>query len=145
MNDLSLTWDLEAAAADCSIAENDLATSEGLESAVFLSLFTDAPAEDFKGWWGDNTADIEGDVIGSKLWTLARGKQTPQTLADAKQFSEEALAWMLADKVTDKIEVVSEFIAAGIMGIGVTIHRPDADPVSFRYNYTWAAQEVRLA
>lgn len=149
MSDIALLWDI--AGADFGIEENDYVLDEGLESAVFLSLFTDRRAEagdvlpegetDRRGWWGDTN----DDKIGSRLWLLSRSKQTTDTLTRAQEYATEALQWMLDDRVSDQIDVTTEYVRPGMMGIAVTISRPKLDPVQYRYNYTWAAQEARRA
>ena len=88
MSDIGLFWDRDSA--DFAIEANDLATDDGLETAVSLSLFTDRRAEDGdalpsgdadrRGWWGDDFPAVDGDRMGSRLWLLARSKQTPDVL-----------------------------------------------------------------
>ena len=62
MTDIALSWDNAAWRADIGLARGDLATDDGLRTAVLISLFTDAPARDDDplpapgyrgGWWGD--------------------------------------------------------------------------------------------
>ncbi len=148
MPDIALTWDDYAA--DFGITENDLTTDEGLETAALLSLYTDRGMDpgdvlpeglsEYRGWWGDAHPVIAGDRIGSKLWLLSRSKDTPQTRALAEQYAREALAWMIEDRVSDLIEVQAVIPRVGILGLLVTIYRPKADPVSFRYSRTWDSQ-----
>ena len=79
--DLALSFDNEAGIGDLVIENDDLKIDEGLETAVLISLYTDArvsdeelPAEEAqkRGWWGDIYPDIPNDQIGSKLWLKAR-------------------------------------------------------------------------
>lgn len=160
MTDLALTWDPEAAAADLAITANDLASDEGLETAVLLSLFTDRAAEpgdvlperdtDRRGWWADALPVVDGDKLGSRLWLLARSKATPDVPSRVEEYAREALAWLTEDRVASKVDVIAEFLrdtAGSAIGwaLGVDVYRPDrSDPVSFRYGAAWAAQEKRL-
>ena len=73
-----------------------------LETAVYLSLFLDAPAQPGddvppdstrRGFWAD-AYSADGDVTGSRLWLLERSKVTAVNVANAKTYAEEALAWM---------------------------------------------------
>jgi phage gp46-like protein len=153
MSDIALTWDLEQGSADFSIADNDLERDEGLETSVLESLFTDRRAEDGdvlpagetdrRGWWGDAFPIVAGDKFGSRLWLLARATQTQDTLTRARDYSLEALAWMLEDKLAESVEVTTAFSSRGVMTISLAITRPKADPVQYRFQYTWASQEYR--
>jgi phage gp46-like protein len=153
MSDIGLTWNVYAA--DVTIAANDLAVDDGLETAVILSLFTDRRAEasdplpdghtDPRGWWGDAFPPVDGDRIGSRLWLLGREKEQPAVLMRAREYAVEALQWLIADKVAARVDVTTEFTRPGLLGLQVVIHKPLADPVEYRFSATWAAQEARRA
>lgn len=131
-------------------AYNDLEMDGGLGSAVLLSLFSDRRAgagdalpdqgTDRRGWWADAVPIVAGDQTGSLLWLLRREKLTPAVVARAQQYATEALAWMLEDKVADKVEVVASSPRAGWLVLEVTIHRPKVSPVTYRYDQAWDAQ-----
>ena len=143
--DIGLTWGEWAA--DFEVSANDLESDDGLRTAVLLSLFTDRRAEDGdvlpdsetdrRGWWGDNHPVVAGDKIGSRLWLLARSKQTPDVLARAEEYAREALQWLIEDKVASRVDVESGIVRNGVLGLAVTIDRPEVDPVKFQFNYTW--------
>ncbi len=106
MTDLALQ--LGNYTADLMISNQDLATDQGLETAIIISLFTDRRAEKNellnngagqRGWWGDRYLKNTNDHIGSKLWLLQREKMTATTLHRAKAYTEEALKWLVDDKV----------------------------------------------
>ncbi len=151
MSDLALSWQTDTA--DLRIERGDLALDEGLESAIAISLFTDRRADDGdvlpgaaadrRGWWGDAAPAVEGDRIGSRLWLLAREKQTEPTLRRAEQYAAEALQWLQDDRVAERVDVVASVPRQGLLGLLVTVHRPNADPVEYRFTQTWAAQDRR--
>lgn len=128
----------------------DLELDEGLETAVVISLFTDRRADegdvlpglgdDRRGWWGDAFPVVAGDQIGSKLWLLAREKQTPAALGRAEQYAREALAWLVEDQVASRVDVVASAPFTGTLWLTVTITRPKARPVQYRFSKAWAAQ-----
>lgn len=138
-----------------------LAAEPGLETAIVISLFTDrranpddalpAEATDRRGWWGDATPPIVNGRpvadarIGSRLWLLSREKQMPIVVARAKEYCREALAWMIEDGVCERIDIEAEIVRTGTLGIGITIHRPASDAVSFKFDYAWQGQENRNA
>lgn len=142
---------------DIAVENLDLVSDDGLETAVIISLFCDRraasaeqvpaelPKDDLRGYWGDVRPVVDGDSTGSLLWLLAREKQLPQTLSRAEQYCREALAWMIDDKLATRIDVACSYIAMGSMLIEIDIFKPDGSPVSYRYNYEWAAQAAKRA
>lgn len=120
----------------------DLATEDGLRSAVIVSLFTDRRAEiddeipdgsgDRRGWWADPT-------LGSRLWLLARAKQTPDTLARARAYAIEALQWLIDDGVGTAVDVTAEWAWPGVLGLRVAITLADGGHYDDVFNY---AQEA---
>lgn len=156
MNDLALNWEAEALAADLSIESNDLTQDEGLRTAVLLSLFLDRYADttvplpewfdDRRGWWADPLADVSDDKIGSRLWLLARSKNTPDVVARAEEYAREALRWLVDDKVASLVNVTAEFLSTPHRGLVLTVQiiKPSGDPVSFRFGHTWNTEASRL-
>lgn len=141
--------------ADLVTAANDLETDDGLETAVIISLFTDRRAADDdelpigetrrRGFWGDAVADVDGDRIGSRLWLLSREKQLQTVVDRAVEYAREALAWLIEDKIANKVEVSGEIVRTGVLGLQILIDRPGTGNEEYRYNYEWAAQEARRA
>lgn len=151
MADLALRW--RGGGAELFLEGNDLARDDGLETAILISLFTDRRTDDpatvptgdsdLRGWWGDAVPVVEGDLIGSRLWLLARAKQTTTTLRRAEEYAREALDWLIQDRVAARIDVVAEWISVGAMRLTVIVHRPSGEEMEYRYNMTWQAQERR--
>ena len=145
--DLALTWSNATGNADLSTVDFDLATDQGLVTAMELSLFTDRRAEpddkppsgdprDRRGWWADEFAEVEGDKFGSRLWLLDRSKNTNETKLRAEEYVREAWAWMLEDRVVESVDVEIETTDRALLIAGA-VHRPGRDPVSFRFAHTW--------
>lgn len=130
---------------DWALQPTGLEPDDGLETAVILSLFTDrraeptddAPGGDRRGWWGDDYADVPGDRIGSRLWLLAREKQTGAALLRARSYAIEALTWMIDDGVASRIDVEATAPRAGRLVLAITIQRPGEDPRTFRFERAW--------
>lgn len=107
-----------------------------LETAVLISLFTDAAAdpedgvEDPRGWWGDET-------IGSRLWLRMRAKQTPATLALVKADIEAALAWLMADAVASAVDVSAKWSSRGLLIARVVVRRHDGRVVPLAFEWAW--------
>lgn len=134
--------------ADWLLQPPSLAGDGGLDTAVILSLFTDARArdgddtpapDDLRGWWGDDFAAKTGDRFGSRLWLLGRRKQLPSVLAEAKGYAEEALAWLIKDGVASSVSVDVFIPRDEMLGLSVAITRPNGQPVRFRFEALWAS------
>lgn len=137
---------------DVSLSVDDLATDEGLRTAVILSLFSDRrvdteelPIEEKsrRGWWGDLFAEITGDQIGSRLWLLAREKRTTETRNKAEDYAAEALQWMLDDGIASDISVSADFDSNGALAIQVLITKPNGDAVPFKFESNWQVEGGR--
>ena len=130
---------------DFALDGTRFAEDGGLETAVVLSLFLDRRipddepipdgSTDRRGWWGDAFATVDGDQIGSRLWTLARAKLTPQTVQLAHDYSVEALEWFVEDQVVSRVIVEAE--AQGRERIALLIALEHASGEVTRFAYVW--------
>lgn len=128
-------------AIDLALGGYDLATEDGLRTAVIVSLFTDRRAEaddeipdggdDRRGWWADS--------IGSRLWLLARAKETPDTLARARAYAIEALQWLIDDGVATAVDVTAEWVRHGVLALRVAVTLADRDRFEDVFNYSLEA------
>lgn len=132
---------------DIGLDGKNLSTDSGLETAVVISLFTDRRAEsddalpdgsgDRRGWWADAYSEYENDRIGSRLWLLAREKTLPSVLERAKEYVQEALAWMIEDGLAAEINVYAERGRNDILGLSIDIVKPSGELVNFTYQDIW--------
>jgi len=137
--DIEIAFDTTLMEGDFSFNSSiqDLTSESGIKTSVIISLFTDRKAEkddvlpdsnnsDRRGWWGDLTSpETENDRIGSRLWLLSREKTLETVLVKAKQYAEEALEWMVEDKIVSKIEIKAErqgTIGNDILALLIQIH-----------------------
>jgi phage gp46-like protein len=91
-NETSRECDLQYSGG-CAVAEGF-----DLETAVMLSLFCDAPAQEGddvlpgtprRGWLFD-VLDADGDVFGSRLWLLEQAEASEVTAQRARTYGKEA-------------------------------------------------------
>lgn len=111
---------------------------DALRSAIIVSLLTDrranvddvipdAPASnqsispDRRGWAGDALAEVAGERVGSRLWLLSRKKQTEETRRLAIEYCQEALKWLIDDKIATSVLVNAEWTDGGRLNVEVTI------------------------
>lgn len=146
MTDINILWNQAEAYGDWTIVGGDLGHGQDLLSSTLVSLFTDRLASpdfvppdrtgDRRGWWADT---FEKSLIGSRLWQLDRAKISNRgaTLAQAKGYCDEALAWMIEDGVAAQVNVQTGFIAPTAIGIVVQIIQPDGRQQVFNFKWAW--------
>ncbi len=149
--DLAFVAQGEAGIADLALESGDFKADNGLETAVLVSLFTDRfvpfadlpeNVEDPRGWWADALSDVAGDRIGSRLWLVFdRGKLDVNAQNDAKDYAEEALAWLVDVGLASRV-IVETSVATGVqLTISVRIFRPTGDSIPFKY--IWDGQALK--
>ena len=136
---------------DLAMEKNDLSLDDALKSAVVISLFTDRRVSldelpegdrDRRGWWAD-ALNEDDDHIGSKLWTLKREKITPEILDRFKHFCEEALQWLINDRIAESVVVFVERSGLAQISIGIEIKRPQNDRIKYRYSLIWGKHGIQ--
>jgi phage gp46-like protein len=133
---LALEWNGVEGGADLAYESGSLREGDELATAVFASLFCDAPARDVdpipagapkSGWWGDAFEDENpGEVWGSRLWTLKRWPMSDAVIPVAIEMIEESLEWMVDDGIAESVTGVAEIYARkdNTLAIGAEIKRP---------------------
>lgn len=150
--DLRLAWNPEKGQADLVLMpDGSLDAGHELETAVIISLFSDARAQpgdeklyavdprDPRGWWGDAYADVAGDRLGSRLWLLERAKSWGGLPLVAEGFCREALQWMIDDGVASEVDVVC-FFPTGFtsrLDANIEIVRGDGSRLQLKYESLW--------
>jgi phage gp46-like protein len=153
MGDIRIVWDNVTGSGDFRMDGAGLETGFELETAVLISLFTDAQADpgdivfdaDPRGWWADTYSALEdptltqvnGDRIGSKLWQVFAMPRNQNTLNWMRDQILIALKWMLADGVALSIDAVPRFTSSGGVGATITITRATGPTI---YDYAWAQE-----
>lgn len=145
--DLRFDYDPEQQGADLFAVDGILQYDGGLRTAIIISLFTDARADDAdalptsdsdrRGWWADSFAEIEGDITGSRMWLLSRAKQTDETLELARGYARTALRWLIEDGIASAVNVVTSWHAIGVMRLDVDLTRATDGAVAERYTFFW--------
>lgn len=124
---LGIAFDNGTSTGELLFRSGRLQSGDPLETAVLISLFSDSRAKeadshdgDPRGWW----ADTPESAIGSRLWLLRRSKASAETLERAREYAEEALAWLVEDGVASAVHVTTERSGQTLL-LGVTVQRPD--------------------
>lgn len=145
MSDLALIFDGHAC--DLAVDGNDLQLDDGLRTAILVSLFSDRRARaddavpggngDRRGWWADAWPQVEGDLIGSRLWLLGREKELPEVMRRAREYAQEALEWLVADGIARRIDVVPSVPRRGVLALAITLHRADGGIENHQFDVLW--------
>lgn len=88
------------------------------------------------GFWGDSYEESAGDVTGSRLWLLAREKITPEVLQKLKDYSSQALAWLVSEGVASNVRVTVERNGIDRIDLLVQVIR-GADSMNLRFVDVW--------
>jgi phage gp46-like protein len=147
MSDLRIVFNGLEMHGDMAIVPPGMAEDDGLETAVIISLFTDARApddavlpdgsQDRRGWWGDAYGDDPTDSTGSLIWLLTRSKQLQSVVTEVRDFSKAALAWLVTDGVARAVEVEAEITAFEVLGWSVAIYRLNQPVARYRFEAFW--------
>lgn len=146
MIDTALTYDEARNAFDIAIDGSGLAIDDGLRTAVIVSLFTDArvdanevtPGTDRRGYWADRHTYTTDHITGSRLWLLAGEKQLDEVLNRAREYAQNALQWLIDDRIARAVTVTAEIVRDGVLGIGIEIARTDHPVTRYRFERFWS-------
>lgn len=149
--DIKIRFDNSLAIGDLSLLNGDLEREEGLETAVLISLYTDARVSeddnpddpnDLRGWVGDLLPE-RNDVIGSKLWLLDRSKATQDNANKAKEYAKQALQWMIDDGVASVVDVSSSIVGyeeTKKLVLDIAIYKNNDKILGIKFDDLWEMQ-----
>ena len=112
---------------DISFIKGDIELTSTIDTALLMSIYCERRA-DFsevalskyrRGWCGNVLLYDLLFEIGSKLWLLKQSRVIPHNLERAKRYALEALQWMIAKDIFDKIFVNTSYGSANDMLINI--------------------------
>lgn len=135
---------------DLVIEGNEFASAGGFETAIPVSLFTDARApaalvaepQNRRGWIGNLMTASTMRQLGSILWALDQTRITQETLNIARLEAQSALQWMVDDGVA--LGVLADVTRASQGSIVITIQITDTSNVVSRYQTLWRATDASV-
>lgn len=149
MADIRVDWNPDMLLGDWRLAGHVLDTDRELVTAVAVALFTHRTADvedeipdggaDRRGWWGDSEAqEVHGGwPIGSRLWLLAREKQTETTRQRAEDYIREALQPFVDLGAATAFDLDVAWVAHERLGAVVTLYRGPAGSIAVRFESLW--------
>lgn len=134
------------------ITGSDLTSEDGLDTAIAMSLFTDARAPDNafaipekrRGWMGNLESPIEGRQLGGFLWLVDQSRLTQDTLNTSVNYARLALNWFIEDGIANSIVVTGEIIPRSGIRLKV-VFTAQTDKVSTHYFDLWEQTGVANA
>lgn len=135
---------------DLVVDGNLFASAGGFETAIPVSLFTDARApaalvaepQNRRGWIGNLLTAATMRQLGSILWTLDQARITQETLNIARLAAQDAFQWMLDDGVA--LAVLVDVARAPKGSLLITIQITDTSNVVSRYQTLWRATDASV-
>lgn len=131
-----------------SLAYTDADHVDGFETAILVSLFTNARADESErsdpllrgGWWG-NQLNSSGFELGSRNWLFEREKITNNTTKAFKRYSERSLKWILESNAIQSMTIairpnikIQTYIIVIFMAGRIT---------QYNYSYDWGLTNAR--
>lgn len=112
---------------DIQVEDGDLVGVDGLDTAIYLSLCTDARADESqvrlpekrRGWVGDTVSPVENRPLGGLGWLVEQRRLTQSTVNTAVDLYQKSLQWMIEDGLAKDITVTGEIVP--IYGIALSI------------------------
>lgn len=135
---------------DFVIDGNEFASAGGFETAIPVSLFTDARApaalvsepQYRRGWIGNLMTASTMRQLGSILWVLDQTRITQETLNIARLAAQDAFQWMVDDGVA--LGVLVDVTRSSNTGFIITIQITDTSNIVSRYQTLWRATDASV-
>lgn len=135
---------------DLVVDGNVFASAGGFETAIPVSLFTDARApaalvaepQNRRGWIGNLLTAATMRQLGSILWVLDQTRITQETLNVARLAAQDAFQWMVDDGEALSVLVNVDQSPKG--SIVITIQITDTSNVVSRYQTLWRATDASV-
>jgi phage gp46-like protein len=128
-----------------SLVNGDFEVIDGMETAVLVSLYTDARLDESEvktplmrsGWIGNIMT--QGRQLGGKLWKFENSPVTTSYLANAKEATQRSFDWMINDKVARSITaaISAQKATNGMTNISHQVGIVARDGVKQDYVYLW--------
>ena len=140
MTDINLVFDPATGTFDWDTTQYDLASGNDLETAVAVSIFSEAPTlggPPFPvGWWGNSYATGTETVLGSQIETyLTTPINNPQALLRSmEKDAANALQWMIDDGVAASVTPVATFLTNSAVQLAIAI----VQPTGTQQTFSWA-------
>lgn len=143
MQDVLLKYDPNLGVYDLQTDGADFASIAGMETAIAVSLFTDARAPESRvptaqrrrGWIGNILTIEQRRELGSLLWTLDQARITRDTINNARVDAQACFNWMVEDGAARSVNV--NVVQQDRSSINIDIKYTDLDNKTERFTTLW--------
>ena len=109
---------LENGSFDMFVENGDFANEPGFDTAIWVSLFTDARAdsaqvvipENRRGWLGNTVSEVSDRHLGGYLWLTEQRRLNQDTLNEVIDYIRKSLNWLIEDGAAIKIDVLGDIV-----------------------------------
>lgn len=123
---------------DIPIENGDLAGVDGFDTAIWISLFTDARAPDTivvtpenrRGWLGNVESPVEGRELGGLLWVAEQRRLNQDTVNEVVDYAGKSLEWFVEDGIATSIEVSGVIVPLSGILLTIVINVPQGETVT---------------
>lgn len=141
MIDARLTIDLDNRF-DFSIEDGDIAGVNGFDTAIWVSLFTDARATESqvllpqyrRGWPGNLVSTVPDRQLGGLLWLIDQRRLNQATLNAAVDYARGSLSWLVEDNLALDVNVTGEIVPVSGIRLTIIITAPNGSTASHYVN-----------
>ena len=132
----------------------DLGVTLGLETAILISEFSDARADESevgdprqrRGWIGDLVSGLPQDRHGSKIWLYEQRRLTDVIATAVRVEAEAALDWLAEENLVTHVSgEVFKIPSARRIDLVVTLHFLNGAPSSYAYTLADATRTGTIA
>lgn len=131
---------------DIAIENGDFKNEGGFDTAIWVSLFTDARAsesqvllpENRRGWLGNLVSDVEERQLGGFQWLSEQRRLTQDSLNESVDRARKSLNWFVEDNIAQRIEVTGEIVPRSGIALSIIITAKDGS-TSSHYVPLWEA------
>ncbi len=118
-------------------AEGDFDSVDALDTAILVSLFTDARADASqialpelrRGWIGnESTPDFE---LGGLVWLYYQERLTRTVLNGIADAARRSLKWMVDEGIALAVRAEATPVGSGRLDLRIELERPTTDPKIF--------------
>lgn len=128
---------------DLAVASGDFEATDGFDTAILVSLFTDNRAQSFevesaekrRGWVGNVLTSGIGRSLGSLLWIYQQARLTQDILNQIEIEAEACLQWLIDDSQAKSVSAA--VTRERSRGIFILINIVTTDGVNQKYKVLW--------
>lgn len=118
MGKREIKLEMSNGAFDVVIENGDFANEDGLDTNIWVSLFSDARAdisqvaapENRRGWLGNLVSEVTGRQLGGYLWLAEQRRLNQNTLNEILDYIRKSLEWIITDGIALKIDVTGAIV-----------------------------------